>query len=52
LLQFKHSNFIEKVFPYSMLTRKLKVLSKIDNKMVDFLPSQLASGFNTAWRRL
>lgn len=52
LLQFKHSNFIEKVFPYSMLTRKIKALSMLDNKMVDFLPSQLASGFNTAWRRI
>lgn len=52
LLQFKHSNFIEMVFPYSLLTRRIKVLSRIDNKLVDFLPSQLSSGFNTAWRKL
>ncbi len=52
LLQFGHSNFIEKVFPYSMLTRNVKALSKLDNTMVDFLPSVVASGFNTAWRKM
>lgn len=51
LLQFGHSNCVENVFPYSMLTRHLKVLSKLDNTVVDYLPSVLASGFNTAWRR-
>lgn len=51
LLQFGHSNFVEKVFPYSMLTRHVKVLSKFDNTVIDYLPSVMASGFNTAWRR-
>ncbi|MEP7263114.1 MAG: methyltransferase domain-containing protein [Bacteroidota bacterium] len=51
LLKFCHSNSIEKVFPYSMLTRHVKALSKFDNKMVDYLPSIFASGFNTAWIR-
>jgi len=51
LLEFKHSNFLEKVFPYSILTRNINALSKLDNKIVDFLPSALASGFNTAWRK-
>lgn len=51
LLQFGHSNFIEKVFPYSMITRHVKALSKLDNTVVDYLPSVMSSGFNTAWRR-
>lgn len=51
LLQFGHSNFVEKVFPYSMLTRKVKALSKFDNSVIDYLPSVMASGFNTAWRK-
>lgn len=51
LLQFGHSNFVEKVFPYSMLTRRVKALSKLDNSVIDYLPSVMASGFNTAWRR-
>lgn len=52
MLEFKHSNFIEKVFPYSMLTRHVKALSKLDNTMVDYLPSVFASGFNTAWKKV
>ena len=51
LLKFRHSNSIEKVFPYSLLTRYVKLLSVLDNKMADFMPSALASGFNTAWVR-
>lgn len=52
MLQFGHSNFVEKVFPYSMLTRRVRSLSKIDNAVIDYLPSVLASGFNTAWRKI
>jgi len=51
LLQFGHSNCMEKVFPYSMLTRNVKLLSQLDNTVVDYLPSVMASGFNTAWRK-
>jgi 2-polyprenyl-3-methyl-5-hydroxy-6-metoxy-1,4-benzoquinol methylase len=51
LLQFRHSNGFEKVFPYSMITRHVKALSKLDNKMADYLPSVFASGFNTSWIR-
>ncbi len=51
LLKFRHSNSIEKVFPYSMLTRHIKSLSKLDNAMADYLPSMFSSGFNTAWIR-
>ncbi len=51
LLDFGHSNFIEKVFPYSMLTRKIKALSHLDNTVVDYLPSMMASGFNTVWKK-
>ncbi|CAN5559193.1 hypothetical protein BH11BAC2_BH11BAC2_08550 [soil metagenome] len=52
LLEFGHSNFIEKVFPYSLLTKHFKTLSEIDNTMVDYLPSVMASGFNTVWKRV
>jgi ubiquinone/menaquinone biosynthesis C-methylase UbiE len=51
LLRFRHSNSMEKVFPYSMLTKRVRVLSKIDNAIADYLPSALTSGFNTAWIR-
>jgi 2-polyprenyl-3-methyl-5-hydroxy-6-metoxy-1,4-benzoquinol methylase len=49
LLQFRHSNSIEKVFPYSMITRHVKFLSRLDNRMADHLPSMFSSGFNTGW---
>ncbi len=52
MVEFKHSNFIEKVFPYSLVTRHVKALSKLDNTMVDYLPSAFASGFNTAWKKI
>ena len=52
MMEFKHSNCIEKVFPYSILTRHIKVLSKLDNALVDYLPSAFASGFNTAWKKI
>jgi hypothetical protein len=51
ILEFGHSNFVEKVFPYSLLTRKIKTLSEIDNTVIDYLPSVMASGFNTVWRK-
>lgn len=52
LVSFGHSNFIEKVFPYSLLTRNIKALSNLDNSIIDYLPSALASGFNTVWKRI
>jgi 2-polyprenyl-3-methyl-5-hydroxy-6-metoxy-1,4-benzoquinol methylase len=51
LVEFGHSNFIEKVFPYSLLTKNVKALSNLDNTLVDYLPSALASGFNTVWKK-
>lgn len=51
LMEFGHSNFMEKIFPYSLLTRKIKALSEFDNAVVDYLPSAMASGFNTVWKR-
>jgi 2-polyprenyl-3-methyl-5-hydroxy-6-metoxy-1,4-benzoquinol methylase len=51
LLEFGHSNFIEKVFPVSLLTRNIRALSEFDNTVVDYLPSVCASGFNTVWKK-
>lgn len=45
------SNFISRIFPYSILTRKSYALQKLDCAMADFIPKQLASGFFTAWRK-
>ncbi len=45
------SNFISRIFPYSLLTRKSYTLQKIDCRVADFIPKQLASGFFTSWSK-
>ena len=45
------SNFISRIFPYSILTRKIYMLQKLDCDMADFMPKQLASGFFTTWNK-
>ena len=52
LVEFGHSNFMEKVFPLSLLTRNIRALSELDNAVVDYLPSVCASGFNTVWKKI
>lgn len=44
-----NSNFIGRVFPYSILTRKSYALQKLDCRVADFIPKRLASGFFTSW---
>lgn len=51
LQQFKNADFIERVFPYSFLTRRIKVLQKIDCWFARFVPHQLTSGFYTSWEK-
>lgn len=50
LIQFGTSNFIEGVFPYSLLAKRSKKLQDIDCWMADQLPDQMASGFMSAWQ--
>ncbi len=50
LIQFRSSNFIEGVFPYSILAKRSKKLQDIDCWMADQLPDQMASGFMSAWQ--
>jgi len=46
---FGVSNFIETVFPFSLLTKKSILLQKLDAKLADVLPHQFASGFMSTW---
>jgi 2-polyprenyl-3-methyl-5-hydroxy-6-metoxy-1,4-benzoquinol methylase len=50
LIKFGTSNFIEGVFPYSLLAKRSKKLQEVDCWMADQLPDQMASGFMTAWQ--
>jgi 2-polyprenyl-3-methyl-5-hydroxy-6-metoxy-1,4-benzoquinol methylase len=45
LKTFKKSDSIRNVFPYSLLTKKIRPLEKLDCKIADFLPTPLVSGF-------
>lgn len=46
------SNFMEQVFPFSILTRKSLVLQKIDCLLADRLPLAFASGFMSVWKKI
>lgn len=50
-LRWKNADFVERVFPYSWLTRRLYVLQKLDCKVADYIPTQLSSGFYTSWTK-
>jgi 2-polyprenyl-3-methyl-5-hydroxy-6-metoxy-1,4-benzoquinol methylase len=47
--RWDNADFIERVFPYSFLTRRIYGLQKLDCALADYIPKQLTSGFYTAW---
>jgi 2-polyprenyl-3-methyl-5-hydroxy-6-metoxy-1,4-benzoquinol methylase len=49
--RFQNADFVERVFPYSMLTRRMVALQKLDCKVSDFLPHQLSSGIYSSWKK-
>jgi 2-polyprenyl-3-methyl-5-hydroxy-6-metoxy-1,4-benzoquinol methylase len=49
--EFKNSNFIEDVFPFSLLTKRVKALQRMDCKIADFLPHQCTGGFLMIWNK-
>ena len=50
LVQFRPSNFVEGVFPYSLIAKRSNKLQSLDCWMADQLPDQMASGFMSAWQ--
>jgi 2-polyprenyl-3-methyl-5-hydroxy-6-metoxy-1,4-benzoquinol methylase len=48
-LKWSNADFVERVFPYSWLTRRMYSLQKFDCAVADYIPKQLSSGFYTAW---
>ncbi|MEN9884634.1 MAG: hypothetical protein RLZZ420_1851 [Bacteroidota bacterium] len=44
------SNFIEDVFPFSLLTRRIRILQQLDCKLAEFLPLRMTGGFFTVWK--
>ena len=46
---WSNANFIEKVFPFSLVSRRAYFFQKLDCAFADLLPTQLSSGFYTVW---
>jgi 2-polyprenyl-3-methyl-5-hydroxy-6-metoxy-1,4-benzoquinol methylase len=45
IVRFGKANFVEDVFPFSFLSKRIKVLQKIDCKVADWLPYYFTGGF-------
>ncbi|MGI8952107.1 MAG: class I SAM-dependent methyltransferase [Chitinophagaceae bacterium] len=48
---FGKANFVEDVFPFSLFSKKIIFLQKIDCKIADLLPYQFTGGFFTVWEK-
>ena len=46
------SNFIEQVFPFSLLYKRSMALQKLDCLLADLLPLGFTSGFMSIWKKL
>jgi len=51
IIKFGVTNFIDDVFPFSLFTKRVKVLQKIDAKVAETLPHQCAGSFVTVWKK-
>lgn len=49
--KFGKTNFIEDVFPFSLITKKIYFLQKLDCKIAEFLPYSCTGGFVTVWKK-
>ncbi len=52
IVTLKPANFIEKVFPFSLITRFIKPLQQFDCWLADYLPVTWSSGFYMVLRRI
>jgi 2-polyprenyl-3-methyl-5-hydroxy-6-metoxy-1,4-benzoquinol methylase len=51
IVKYGKTNFVEDVFPFSLLTRKLKFLQKWDCAVAEILPYSFTGGFVTVWQK-
>ena len=51
IIRFAKTNFVEDVFPFSLLTKILKFLQALDCQVAELLPYKFTGGFNTLWRK-
>ena len=51
IVRFGKTNFIEDVFPFSILTKRMKFLQKMDCAIAEKLPYSMNGGFVTVWKK-
>jgi hypothetical protein len=51
IVRFGKTNFIEDVFPFSFVTKRIKILQKLDCAIAEVLPYQFTGGFVTVWEK-
>lgn len=51
IIQFGKTNFIEDVFPFSLLGKRLIFLQKMDCAIAEILPYRCTGGFVTVWKK-
>jgi len=51
IINFRVTNFIDDVFPFSLITRKSRSIQKMDASIADCLPHRMAGSFVTVWKK-
>lgn len=46
------TNFVEQVFPFSLIIKRSLLLQRLDCRLADILPPSFTSGFMTIWKKL
>jgi 2-polyprenyl-3-methyl-5-hydroxy-6-metoxy-1,4-benzoquinol methylase len=52
IVSIKKSNFVEEVFPFSLLIKRSETLQRLDCKLADWLPLSFTSGFMMVWKKM
>jgi len=51
IVNFNVTNFIDDVFPFSLLTKRVKALQRLDASIAERLPHEMAGSFVTVWKK-
>ena len=51
IIDFGKTNFMDDVFPFSFLTKKVMFLQKLDAAIAEILPSRLTGSFVSVWKK-
>lgn len=52
IVAIKKGNFIEQVFPFSLVFKRSALLQRLDSKLADLLPKAFTSGFMMVWKKV